>query len=246
MVERPPWIAFYATILVAWLILYAMQIPADLRATATYYGAEFWAALCLVPPGLAGFPTVFLMWVLMAAAMMAPGFVPALSTYDDLTKGAGFGSFALGYALVWIGVAVLASLAQIGLSSLGMITPDGIALTPWLIAALLGIAGGYQFSALKDACLTRCRAPLAFFLSHWREGPGAGVQLGMRHGADCVGCCCALMALGLVGGGVSLIFMGLATLLMAIEKLPEPGRYLTRPLGILLLCAAAATAVSAV
>jgi len=97
---------------------------------------------------------------------------------------------------------------------------------------LLMLAGAYQFSALKAACLAKCRAPLTFFMQHWEEGAWRN---GLRLGLVCLGCCWALMALAFVGGVMNLAFMGLATAIMVIEKLPDLGRWLTRPLGGVLL-----------
>ena len=64
------WLALFALILLAWAALFAMSLPADLRAASKIYGAEFWAELCTVTPDAAGFARVLLMWVLMSAAMM--------------------------------------------------------------------------------------------------------------------------------------------------------------------------------
>ena len=94
------------------------------------------------------------------------------------------------------------------------------------------LAGAYQFSPLKAACLAKCRAPLGFFMQHWDEGAWRN---GLRLGLVCLGCCWALMALAFVGGVMNLAFMGLATAIMVIEKLPDLGRWLTRPLGGLLM-----------
>jgi len=99
-------------------------------------------------------------------------------------------------------------------------------------AVLLAIAGGYQFSPIKEACLAKCRMPLTFFMEHWEEGP---FKMGVRLGAVCLGCCWALMLLGFVGGVMSLGFMGLATIIMIIEKMPDYGKYISAPLGFGLL-----------
>ena len=101
-----------------------------------------------------------------------------------------------------------------------------------LSGGLLLVAGAYQFTQLKEACLSKCRRPLVFFMQHWEEGP---LRNGLRLGAVCLGCCWALMLLAFVGGVMNLAFMGLATLFMVLEKLPEIGRWLTRPMGALLL-----------
>lgn len=70
--------------------------------------------------------------------------------------------------------------------------------------------------------------------------------MGLRLGAVCLGCCWALMALGFVGGVMNLVWMGIATLLMALEKLPQIGRVVTRPLGLVLLAASVFSALLAV
>ena len=104
-----------------------------------------------------------------------------------------------------------AAALQVALFQLGLIGALGQSLSVPLTMALLIGAGVYQFSPLKDACLSRCRAPLTFFMQHWDEGP---FRNGLRLGADCLGCCWALMLLGFVGGTMNLAFMGLAMVLM--------------------------------
>ncbi len=74
-------------------------------------------------------------------------------------------------------------------------------------------------------------------MSHWRPGALGGLLMGFRNGIYCFGCCWALMLLAFVGGTMNLVWMGIATVLMALEKLPRIGRYLTLPLGIVLLSA---------
>jgi len=237
-IRAPHWLGFFGLVLAAWALLYAMQLPPDLLAAASVYGAEFWEALCVVEPGLAGAPNIFLMWAAMSAAMMAPTFLPTLATYEDLVRAgaaAGFAGLLAGYLAVWLGFAVLATGAQIGLSGAGLLTPLGESASRWLTAGLLAAAGGYQFSRFKEACLSKCRRPLTFFMQHWDEGPW---RMGLRLGAICLGCCWALMALAFVGGTMNLLWMGIAMVLMTLEKLPDLGRRLTRPLGFGLLAAA--------
>ncbi|MFC6687526.1 DUF2182 domain-containing protein [Jhaorihella thermophila] len=234
----PHWLALFGVILAAWGILYMMAVPADLRDAANIYGAEFWRDLCTLTPDAAGFGRMVLMWVLMSAAMMAPTVLPALATYDDLGhSGAQTSMWRLigGYLAVWIGYSLLAAGAQMALFRAGLLDPLGRSASALLSAALLGVAGLYQFSALKEACLSKCRMPLTFFMQHWDEGPWRN---GLRLGLVCLGCCWALMALAFVGGVMNLAFMGLATMLMVLEKLPEIGRWITRPLGAALLGAA--------
>lgn len=228
------WIGFYALILAAWVAVLFMARAQD-SANLASMPAEFWAALCL-SAGQADPISLWAMWALMAAAMMLPSFSPALATFTDLgAAGATTGRSAMalvgGYLSVWLGASVLGAAAQWGLSNAGLLTPFGASLSPWLTAALLLGAGAYQFSDLKDACLSRCRMPLTFFMQHWRPGAPAAFDMGLRLGVLCFGCCWALMALGFVGGTMNLVWMGAATVFMAMEKLPAIGRRLTRPAG---------------
>ena len=247
----PHWLALFGLILAAWGALYLMAVPADLRAAADPYGAAFWRDLCTLAPDAAGFWRVALMWVLMSGAMMAPTVLPALATYEDLARSGtaaitarvGMGRLLAGYLTVWIGYSLLAAAAQTGLYRAGLLDPLGRSASALFSAALLGVAGLYQFSALKAACLARCRMPLTFFVQYWDEGPWRN---GLRLGLSCLGCCWALMALAFVGGVMNLAFMGLATLLMVLEKLPGIGRRITRPLGLGLLGAAGWVAFNAV
>ncbi len=237
----PHWLGLFAAVLVAWGALYLMAIPADLRSLSRIYGAEFWAELCQVTPDAAGGLKLFAMWALMSAGMMLPTALPAFATFDDLPTGPrDFAGLVGGYLTVWMGFSVLAAAAQMALWQAGLVDRTGLSLSAYLSGALLVGAGLYQFSTIKDACLSKCRAPLAFFMDHWAAGPW---RMGLRLGAVCLGCCWALMMLALVGGVMSLAFMGLATLLMVFEKLPELGAWLTRTLGFALIGAGAVVAI---
>ena len=233
------WLVFFGGILAAWGALFAMQIPADLREMADIYGSDFWAQICRIAPGIAGYPAVFAMWAIMSAAMMAPTFVPALSTYDDITGSTddrgGFAALLAGYGAIWLGFSALAAAAQVALSLGGMVNPVGQSTSALLSAGLLVLAGLYQFSSFKEACLSQCMAPMMFFLRHWTPGRRAAFSMGLRLGALCLGCCWALMLLAFVGGTMSVAWMGLATLIMVLEKLPQVSRFVVRPVGVMLV-----------
>jgi len=241
------WLGFFAFVLAAWLALYQMQ-PGELAFQG--FGRELLLSLCAPLTGSAGFGGLFLMWALMSAAMMAPTFVPTLRTYFNLTHteaASGLMAFGLvaGYGAVWLVFSLLAAAAQLSLARAALVDGLGQSQSLWLTAGLLAVAGGYQFSTLKEACLNQCRAPLMFFMGHWKPGGIGAIQMGLRLGAVCLGCCWALMALGFVGGVMNLVWMGIATLLMALEKLPQIGRIVTRPLGIVLLAGAVFSALAA-
>jgi len=237
------WLVLFALIIGAWALLYAMALPNDLRVAGRIYGADFIASLCRITPDAAGFLRIMAMWALMSAAMMAPTALPAFATYDDLSHSGQtrMGALISGYLAVWLGFAVLAAGLQMGLYKADLVSAFGDSRSGLLSGGLLGLAGAYQFSPLKESCLAKCRAPLTFFMAHWDEGPWRN---GLRLGLTCLGCCWALMLLAFVGGVMNVAFMGLATLIMITEKLPDIGRYLTRPLGFALLTAGAWFALS--
>ncbi len=114
-----------------------------------------------------------------------------------------------------------------------------VSMSPVLSAALLMIAGAFQFTPLKRACLRACRSPLGFLLTDWRNGLWGAAQMGVRHGLYCLGCCWALMALLFVGGAMNLLWIAALTLLVAMEKLAPKGEILARALGALMIGAGA-------
>ncbi len=233
------WLGFYTLLSASWLAIVAIAAPA--RDSDGWLSAL--AAMCGSGAGGSDFVLVWGMWSLMSAAMMAPTAVPALRVYDDLRHAgaatrAGFVALLTGYLAVWIVYSVAGALIQQRLGATGLLIGDA-SRSPLVNAVLLSTAGMYQLSRLKHACLSRCRAPFAFFMRHWRPGVAGAARLGVLLGVVCVGCCWALMLLGLVGGTMSLAWMGAATLFMALEKLPRIGLPLTRPTGYLLLIAGA-------
>ncbi len=243
------WLGFYGLVLCAWIAAAYMAARVPGAQFVGLDGVNLWDALCASAANAEPL-ALYAMWVLMSAAMMAPTFVPALKTYTELgdcgaSDGAGFAGLVTGYMAVWLIFAAFGAAAQYALSSAQLVAPDGSSRSLWLTATLLALAGGYQFSSLKDACLSKCRAPLTFFMQHWQPGPVAALRMGAQLGITCLGCCWALMLLGFAGGTMNLAWMGLATVFMTLEKLPEVGRWLTRPAGWVLTTSAMSVAVFA-
>jgi predicted metal-binding membrane protein len=238
------WLGFFLFVGIAWTLLFALAVehPAGpvFGALSPSFDVNFWRALCAATPQDSSFLTLCAMWIVMSAAMMAPTAIPFLSTFRDISRreptgAAQFVACLAGYLVVWSGFAVIIACAQQTLTNLGALSPHGVSVWPWLTGTLLILAGFYQFSSLKNACLRQCRSPLAFLIGHWREGVKAAWRMGLLHGMFCVGCCWALMVLGFVGGTMNLIWMGGAMVLMFLEKLPGLGAPLTRPIGVGLL-----------
>ena len=113
----------------------------------------------------------------------------------------------------------------------------GVAQSPWSAVGLLLIVGLFQFTKAKEVCHGVCHAPMNYFLGNWRPGALGGVRMGLGLGVFCVVCCWGYMALGFVGGSMNLLWMGLATVLMVLEKLPQVAHYVVKPVGVLLIAA---------
>ena len=176
------------------------------------------------------------MWAVMMAGMMLPSAVPMVSAYSttvrsDVTAQRGSTAlFAAGYVVVWAGFALAATAAQWVLHDAALVTAMGESSSARLGGVLLLAAGAYQFTGIKDRCLQQCRTPLGFLLNEWRPGRRGALVMGLRHGALCVGCCWALMALLFVLGVMNLWWIALVAAVVLLEKL-VPSDLITKALG---------------
>ncbi len=240
------WIGFFVAILASWWMMYAMAISMDLDWIGR--PGEMGQTMRAMDPRMdmympmAEFGPVFAMWAIMMAAMMLPTLVPTLRSYEDLIQNAdgtrvGWIGVLAGYFVVWVGFAALITAVQLALLYGGIVDMLGIFTAPLLSAALLIVVGAFQFTRAKEICHGVCHAPMMYFLGHWKTGVSGGFRMGLGLGAFCVGCCWGFMALGFVGGVMSLLWMGLATFFMVLEKLPAVGHRITRPLGFVLIIA---------
>ncbi len=105
--------------------------------------------------------------------------------------------------------------------------------------AVLVVAGLFQLTPLKAACLARCRSPLMFLMTRWREGRRGPFVMGLDHGLFCLGCCWALMLVMFVAGVMNLLWMAALTALMTVEKVMPRGELLARATGVALVGAGA-------
>jgi predicted metal-binding membrane protein len=187
-------------------------------------------------------------WTLMTIAMMLPTSVPLLLLFHRMVRGRAAAPLLLatvifGYLAVWVivgaGLQVVTWLLHAGAY---LIVRRPVA-SLIVSATILCIAGLYQFSSVKYACLEKCRSPLSFLVSQWqgKAEMSQALRLGAAHGLFCVGCCWSLMLLMFIVGAGSLCAMLILGILMAIEKNFPWGRRLSAPLGVALLAVAAAT-----
>ena len=191
--------------------------------------------------------TMLLMWWVMMIAMMVPSAAPMILLYARVvrhgqTRGqipdavAPTAVFTAGYLICWLGFSALATALQFALERSGLVHGMMMWSTDrWLTAGLLIGAGLYQLSPLKTACLAQCRSPAEFLARHWRPGRLGAFQLGIVHGAYCLGCCWALMLLLFAGGIMNLVWIAGLAILVLIEKLAPFGAVLTKPIAVLLL-----------
>ena len=183
----------------------------------------------------------FLMWAVMMVAMMTPSATPMILAFAEInrerhaaqTPVPATAAFVLGYLIVWASFSAAATIAQLGLQSAALLSPEEISVSPKLGGILLIVAGVYQFTPLKDSCLSRCRAPLGFLMTEWREGTKGALIMGARHGLYCVGCCWLLMMLLFVAGVMNLLWVALIAGYVLVEKIVPAGQWVGRAIGLL-------------
>jgi len=182
-----------------------------------------------------------MMWAVMMVAMMTPSATPMILMFARLNRQRQADQtpipatmvFLLGYLLVWISFSAVATFVQWGLHSAALLSPETISVTPLLGGILLVLAGVYQFTPLKHACLSRCLTPIGFLMTEWREGTKGALIMGMRHGIYCVGCCWLLMALLFVAGVMNLLWGALIAACALVEKTVPAGQWVSRAIGLL-------------
>ncbi|WP_328803196.1 DUF2182 domain-containing protein [Oceanomicrobium pacificus] len=183
---------------------------------------------------------VFLMWWVMMAAMMVPSVAPTVLLHVALLRHAGPGrvagrstAFLAGYLAIWAMFSVLATAAQWGLEATGRVSATMMVLIDtWPGGLLLIAAGIYQFLPLKASCLRQCQSPARFLSEHRRDGIGGAFHMGLHHGAYCLGCCSALMALLFAGGIMNLYWIVGLALFVAVEKLTPLGDRVAKAAGV--------------
>src|SRR5690606_29864080 len=128
-----------------------------------------------------------------------------------------------GYVAVWALFSVGATALQRMLSEMLILNPMMEMPGRTAVGATLLLAGAWQLTPWKAACLSQCRSPLAFVMQRWRDGAAGALRMGVEHGAWCVGCCWALMLLLFAGGVMNLTVIVGLTAIVLIEKLLPPG-----------------------
>jgi predicted metal-binding membrane protein len=170
---------------------------------------------------------VFLaIWVTMMVAMMFPTAAPMILVFARIHRAKRSKGklsvptwvFVSAYLLMWALFGVVAYAGAIGGERL-------VEHSAWIMenaarigGGLLILAGIYQLTPLKHACLSRCRSPLEFILSSWQDGYAGAFRMGLEHGAYCLGCCWMLFVILFPLGMMNIGAMALITLLIFAEK----------------------------
>ncbi len=196
----------------------------------------------VMTPGLADGLGYVLAWGVMMAAMMLPSALPMIGLYAATQRRAAAPAalpvtlFTLVYLVVWAATGAPIYLANVGWSRLA---PGPRA---YALAAVLVVAGVFQVTPLKQACLRRCRSPIGFLLGHWRAGWRGGLMLGWTHAVSCLGCCWALMVVLVAAGAMGLAWVLLIAVVVAAEKVLPWGEWVARVTGVALIVLGVAVA----
>ncbi len=193
--------------------------------------------------GNTNFALTFVMWAVMMVAMMTPSAAPMILMFAGINRRrqkerapyVSTSVFLLGYLVIWAAFSVLATAAQWGLHAVSLLSPIMVSTSPVLGGVLLLIAGVYQWTPLKHACLSKCRSPLGFVLNEWREGRWGAFLMGLKHGGYCTGCCWSLMALLFVAGVMNLLWVAAIAGFILVEKVAPAGQRMSQAAGGLMI-----------
>jgi predicted metal-binding membrane protein len=184
------------------------------------------------------------MWAVMMTGMMLPSASPLVLLYGAMarratpeTAGRQIYAMAGGYLTAWTVFSLGATALQRGLAALLLVSPMMEITSSRVGGTLLLVAGGYQLTPMKHACLRTCQSPLGFLMGRWRSGWSGAFGMGLEHGTYCVGCCWALMLLLFAGGVMNLTVIAALTAFVAFEKLAPLGVHGARISGVLLIAA---------
>jgi predicted metal-binding membrane protein len=217
-----------------WIVVMARDMYGPMTGASAWMMTSNWDVAHLL--------LLWAMWAVMMFAMMLPSASPLMLLYGAAVRRRADGSaarqiyaLAAGYLLAWTAFSLGATAAQRALASLLLLSPMMEAATARVSAGLWLLAGAYQLTPIKHACLQACQSPMAFLISHWREGTAGAFRMGLQHGLHCVGCCWALMLLLFAGGVMNLTVIVALTAVVALEKLAPFGAASARITGVLLV-----------
>jgi len=189
------------------------------------------------------FVLLFLMWLVMMIAMMTPSVAPLILLFTKVNRQrreqqnpfVNTSYLFIGYFVVWGGFSLIATLLQWLLQQVSWLNPDMIITNKIAGSIILVAAGVFQFTPLKQTCLSFCKSPLEFIFKHWKEGKKGAIKMGIKNGVYCVGCCWVLMVLLFVSGVMNILWVALIALFVLIEKVSAKSKWVSFAAGSLLI-----------
>ena len=173
------------------------------------------------------FLLLFLMWAVMMIAMMTPSILPMLFLFTTLnarnkSNGKPTSSTLIllsGYLFSWVLFSLFITFPEYAMHQSGLLNPMMEPTHAYLGTIFLCLAGIYQFTPFKDACLTVCQSPLSFLMNNWKDGNLGTFLIGYKHGFYCIGCCWALMLTLFALGVMNIMWVMILTIFVLFEKL---------------------------
>ena len=187
----------------------------------------------------------FAMWAVMMVGMMTPSAAPVVLLFAGMNRGHAqrapgvVFAFVAGYLVIWVAFSAVAAWAQWALHQAALLSPAMTTSSTRLGAAILIAAGIYQLTPFKATCLTHCRSPLGFLMSHWRDGAAGALRMGVAHGSYCLGCCWALMGVLFVVGVMNLMWVAAIAIFVLLEKVGPAGTLVARVAGVAMIATGA-------
>ncbi len=232
-------IAFHRNVILALLI----GLSAASWILLVWHGAGHYAHVRMASPSMGlGAPLFICVWMVMTIAMMFPSAAPMALAFHKAQAGrrrrgqafVGIWAFLSGYLLVWIASGLVAYGGALAAEAVA----TGLDLSTEASARIGGLillaAGFYQLTPLKDLCLTKCRTPMGFIMTSWREGTIGALQMGALHGAWCLGCCWLLCAIMFPLGMTNIAALATVAIIVFAEKTLAWGAVVAKAMGVIL------------
>ncbi len=219
---------------VAWVAVVLQATPAQLgmgMSMPTTAGPS-WLSF-------AGAMAFLVAWGIMMTAMMLPSATPMIALYGTVQRnlaqtgqaGIPTSLFALVYLALWLATGVPVYVASAAIGAAAGSYPALAGLLPYVLALTLVVAGIYQFSPFKRACLHMCASPLSFLIGRWRGGYLGTFKMGLEHAVNCIGCCWGLMVVLVAAGAMSLPWVLSIAAVVFAEKIVPRGEWVARVVG---------------
>jgi len=242
LLKKDRFITIIALVIISalsWLyIIYLYRQMAVMNMNAAFFAmpmTQYWTAT--------DFVLLFVMWLVMMIAMMTPSVTPLILIFAMVNRKkreaqspfVHTGYLLAGYFVIWAGFSLLATMLQWVLQQVSLLNAEMKTTSKILGGTILVVAGIFQFTRWKKACLHHCSTPLNFIHRNWKEGKKGALQMGIKNGTYCLGCCWVLMVLLFFSGIMNLLWIALIAIFVLIEKtVPQP-KWISSVAGIALI-----------